>query len=57
MQKSGRVAACDPVCIQLISERKRLVRQTKDLPPVLQAVVALDAWNDLSVLQQAPWLG
>lgn len=24
---------------------------------MLQAVVALDAWNDLSVLQHAPWLG
>ncbi len=28
-----------------------------DLPPVLQAIVALDAWNDLAVLQHAPWLG
>lgn len=28
-----------------------------DLPPVLQAIVALDAWNELSVLQHAPWLG
>src|SRR3546814_15116141 len=24
---------------------------------MLQAAVALDAWNDLSVLQHAPWLG
>ncbi|WP_397511360.1 RHE_PE00001 family protein [Rhizobium ruizarguesonis] len=34
-----------------------VLRQTENLPPVLQAVVALDAWNDLSVLQHAPWLG
>jgi hypothetical protein len=27
------------------------------LPAVLQAIVALDAWNELSVLQHAPWLG
>ncbi len=27
-----------------------------DLPPVLQAVVALDAWNEIAVLQHAPWL-
>jgi Protein of unknown function (DUF1612)/HTH DNA binding domain len=30
---------------------------TSDLPPVLQGIVALDAWNDLAVLQHAPWLG
>ncbi|MDP9875264.1 hypothetical protein J2S88_005004 [Agrobacterium tumefaciens] len=24
---------------------------------MLQAIVALDAWNELSVLQHAPWLG
>ncbi|THA61032.1 DUF1612 domain-containing protein [Ensifer adhaerens] len=28
-----------------------------DLPPILQAIVALDAWNTLDVLQHAPWLG
>ena len=27
------------------------------MPAVLQAIVALDAWNDLAVLQHAPWLG
>jgi DNA mismatch repair protein MutH len=32
-------------------------RQTQDLPAVLQAIVALDAWNELSVLQHSPWLG
>ncbi|MUZ75956.1 DUF1612 domain-containing protein [Agrobacterium vitis] len=40
-----------------LDEWHGVVRQTKDLPPVLQAVVALDAWNELSVLQHAHWLG
>lgn len=34
-----------------------VLRQAQDLPVVLQAIVALDAWNELSVLQHAPWLG
>jgi len=34
-----------------------VLRQAEHLPAVLQAVVALDAWNELSVLQHAPWLG
>ena len=34
-----------------------VVRQAGNLPAVLQAIVALDAWNELSVLQHAPWLG
>lgn len=34
-----------------------VLRQTEHLPAVLQAIVALDAWNELSVLQHAPWLG
>ncbi|MBY5324350.1 DUF1612 and helix-turn-helix domain-containing protein [Rhizobium leguminosarum] len=40
-----------------LEEWRGVLRQTENLPPVLQAVVALDAWNDLSVLQHAPWLG
>jgi hypothetical protein len=40
-----------------LEEWLAVVRQTDNLPPVLQAVIALDAWNDLSVLQHAPWLG
>ncbi|MBY5315451.1 RHE_PE00001 family protein [Rhizobium leguminosarum] len=40
-----------------LEEWRCVLRQTQDLPAVLQAVVALDAWNDLSVLQHAPWLG
>lgn len=33
------------------------MRQAENLPAVLQAIVALDAWNELAVLQHAPWLG
>ncbi len=40
-----------------LEEWHAVVRQAENLPPVLQAVVALDAWNALSVLQHAPWLG
>ncbi|TCA67034.1 DUF1612 domain-containing protein, partial [Rhizobium leguminosarum bv. viciae] len=40
-----------------LDEWRGVLRQTQDLPAVLQAVVALDAWNELSVLQHAPWLG
>lgn len=28
-----------------------------NLPAMLQAIVAFDAWNELSVLQHSPWLG
>ncbi|WP_412549919.1 RHE_PE00001 family protein [Sinorhizobium medicae] len=31
--------------------------RAQDLPPALQAIVALDAWNEIAVLQHAPWLG
>ncbi|OCI96533.1 hypothetical protein A6U85_32605 [Agrobacterium sp. 13-626] len=34
-----------------------VLRQVENLPTVLQAIVALDAWNELAVLQRAPWLG
>lgn len=40
-----------------LEEWRGVLRQAHDLPPVLQAIVALDAWNVLSVLQHAPWLG
>jgi len=40
-----------------LEEWRGVLRQVQDLPAVLQAVVALDAWNELSVLQHAPWLG
>lgn len=41
----------------LLEEWRGVLRQAENLPAVLQVIVALDAWNELSVLQHAPWLG
>nr|WP_196108727.1 MULTISPECIES: RHE_PE00001 family protein [unclassified Ochrobactrum] len=40
-----------------LEEWRAVLRSIRDQPPVLQAVLALDAWNELAVLQRAPWLG
>ncbi len=40
-----------------LQEWRAVLARAQDLPPVLQAIVALDAWNEISVLQHAPWLG
>lgn len=40
-----------------LEEWRGVVRQAQEQPAVLQAIIALDAWNELSVLQHAPWLG
>ncbi len=40
-----------------LEEWRTVLRQADHLPPVLQTVVALDAWNTLEVLQHALWLG
>ncbi|OQP84549.1 hypothetical protein BTR14_18950 [Rhizobium rhizosphaerae] len=40
-----------------LEEWRGAVRQAEHLPAVLQAIVALDAWNEFLVLQHAPWLG
>ncbi|SES42856.1 HTH DNA binding domain-containing protein [Rhizobium sp. NFR03] len=40
-----------------LEEWRGVVREAQDLPALLQAIVALDAWQELSVLQHAPWLG
>ncbi|MDX0741545.1 DUF1612 domain-containing protein [Sinorhizobium medicae] len=40
-----------------LDEWRNVLRQAENLPAVLQAIIALDAWNELSVLQHAPWLG
>ncbi|CDZ67527.1 Y4cF Protein [Neorhizobium galegae bv. orientalis] len=62
----GRAAAAekDPLIYDLdwdedarLDEWRGVLRQAEHLPAVLQAVIALDAWNELSVLQHAPWLG
>lgn len=62
-KKPGRAPA-DPLVYDLdwdederLDEWRGVLRQAGNLPAVLQAIVALDAWNELSVLQHAPWLG
>ena len=40
-----------------LDEWREVLRQAENLPAVFRAIVALDAWNELSVLQHAPWLG
>ncbi|MBX5154015.1 DUF1612 and helix-turn-helix domain-containing protein [Rhizobium lentis] len=40
-----------------LDEWRTIMRQAEHLPTVFRAIVALDAWNELSVLQHAPWLG
>ncbi|WP_183940161.1 RHE_PE00001 family protein [Rhizobium paranaense] len=62
-KKPGRAPA-DPLVYDLdwdedarLNEWRGALRQAEHLPAVLQAIVALDAWNELSVLQHAPWLG
>ncbi|POH34147.1 hypothetical protein ATY30_00020 [Sinorhizobium americanum] len=40
-----------------LDEWRGVLRQAENLPAVLRAIIALDAWNELAVLQHAPWLG
>jgi len=38
-------------------EWREAVRQTDDLPPILAAAIALEAWEAISPLQHSSWLG
>lgn len=40
-----------------LAEWQAALQETEGLPPVLRAALMLDAWNELQVLQHAPWLG
>lgn len=40
-----------------LDEWRGVLRQAENMPAVFRAIVALDAWNELAVLQHAPWLG
>ncbi|WP_298966989.1 RHE_PE00001 family protein [uncultured Roseibium sp.] len=40
-----------------MAEWREVLRKTENLPPVLRAVLLLDAWNFLDVLERMPWLG
>ncbi|KAA3498018.1 DUF1612 domain-containing protein [Rhizobium rhizogenes] len=60
----NRPAEKDPLVYDLdwdddvrLDEWRGMLCEVEHLPAVLQAIVALDAWNELSVLQHAPWLG
>ncbi|TBZ93772.1 DUF1612 domain-containing protein [Rhizobium leguminosarum bv. viciae] len=62
-KRPGRAPA-DPLVYDLdwdedarLEEWRAVLRQASELPAILQAVIALDAWNELSVLQHAQWLG
>lgn len=40
-----------------LDEWRGVLRQVQGLPAMVRAIIALDAWNELSVLQHGSWLG
>lgn len=40
-----------------LAEWQDVIEGSASMPPVLRSVLLLDAWNQLQVLQHAPWLG
>ncbi len=40
-----------------LDEWRSVIDGTSGFPPLLRAALVLDAWNQLQVLQHAPWLG
>ena len=40
-----------------LGEWRAVLCELDSFPPVLQAILTLDAWNGLEVLQHSPWLG
>ncbi|MCV0427245.1 MAG: DUF1612 and helix-turn-helix domain-containing protein [Roseibium sp.] len=40
-----------------LAEWREVLRKTESMPPILRAVLLLDTWNSLDVLERTPWLG
>lgn len=64
LPRPARAREKDPLVYDLdwdederIEEWRVVLAETEDLPPVLRAIILLDAWHVLQVLEHAPWLG